>query len=150
MKNFTKVLSLVMVLVIALMSFTGCASIYSKLEKAFGDKGYKVNEKLSEVADKVKAELNKEDYAVELHFLTKDNNISSVLIVEFKSTKELAEAYEKSETVKGFVKDVKNNEDVNKVYDALVEAGYASGNCLVLPLTILYINEVTNVVKSVK
>ena len=113
MKNFTKVLSLVMVLVIALMSFTGCASNYSKLEKALGDKGYKVNEKLSEVADKVKAELNKEDYAVELHFLTKDNNISSVLIVEFKSTKELAEAYEKSETVKGFVKDVKNNEDVN-------------------------------------
>ena len=44
MKNFTKVLSLVMVLVIALMSFTGCASNYSKLEKAFGDKGYKVNE----------------------------------------------------------------------------------------------------------
>ena len=32
MKNFTKVLSLVMVLVIALMSFTGCASNYSKQE----------------------------------------------------------------------------------------------------------------------
>ena len=139
-----------MVLVIALMSFTSCTSNYSKLEKAFNEKGYKENEKLSEAADKIKAELNKEDYAVELHLLTKDNNISSVLIVEFKSTKELAEAYENSETVKGFVKDVKSNEDVNKVYDALVEAGYASGNCLAIPLTILYINEVTNIVKSVK
>ena len=31
-----------------------------------------------------------------------------------------------------------------------VNAGYANGNCLVVPASILYINEITNIVKSVK
>lgn len=36
------------------------------------------------------------------------------------------------------------------MYNALVNAGYANGNCLVVPASILYINEITNIVKSVK
>ena len=95
------------------------------------------------------AELEQEEYAVELHMLTKTDGLASVLIIEFKSTKELTEAYNKSNTMQGFVKDVQENEDVNKVYDELAKAGYACGNCLCLPLAILSVNEITNVVKSV-
>ena len=74
----------------------------------------------------------------------------SAIVIEFKSTKELVEFYESSATAQGLVKDVSENEDVKKMYNALVNAGYANGNCLVLPASILYINEITNIVKSVK
>lgn len=99
----------------------------------------------------IKEELAKEEYAVELHMLTKKSNgLTSAIVIEFKSTKELVEYYESSATVQGLVKDVSENEDVNKMYNALVNAGYANGNCLVVPASILYINEITNIVKSVK
>ena len=61
----------------------------------------------------------------------------------------MVEAYNESATIQGLVQDISENEDVNEVYNALEEAGYACGNCLCVPLAILSINEITNIVKSV-
>ncbi len=151
MKNAVRVLSLVLVLVMAATMFVSCSNKYSKLQKAFEDKGYEENTALEDTSNKIKAELEKDNLAVELHLLTKKSNgLSSVLIVEFKSTDDMIKAYNDSETIKGLVKDISSNEDAQKVYDALKNAGYANGNCLCIPLSLLYVNEITNIVKSVK
>ena len=151
MKKITKIVSLALVLVMALTMLASCGSKYSAIEKAFIDACYENNTTFTGIMNTIKEELAKDEYAVELHLLTKKSNgITSAIIIEFKSTKELVEFYESSETVKGLVKDLSKNEDVNKMYNALVEAGYANGNCLVLPASVLYLNEITNIVKSVK
>lgn len=152
MKKLTKIVSLALVLVMAVMMLASCGgSKYPAIEKAFVDAGYENNTTFTGVMNTIKEELAKEEYAVELHMLTKKSNgLTSAIVIEFKSTKELVEYYESSATVQGLIKDVSENEDVNKMYNALVNAGYANGNCLVVPAGILYINEITNIVKSVK
>ncbi len=129
MKKTVRFLSIVLVFIMVATMLTSCGSKYPALQKAFKDKGYEENAKFTAIAE-----------AVELHMLTKTDGLASVLIIEFKSTKELTEAYNKSNTMQGFVKDVQENEDVNKVYDELAKAGYACGNCLCLPLAILSVN----------
>ena len=152
MKKLTKIVSLALVLDLAVMMLASCGgSKYPAIEKAFVDAGYENNTTFTGVMNTIKEELAKEEYAVELHMLTKKSNgLTSAIVIEFKSTKELVEYYESSATVQGLIKDVSENEDVNKMYNALVNAGYANGNCLVVPASILYINEITNIVKSVK
>ena len=152
MKKLAKIVSLALVLVMAVMMLASCGgSKYPAIEKAFVDAGYENNTTFTGVMNTIKEELAKEEYAVELHMLTKKSNgLTSAIVIEFKSTKELVEYYESSATVQGLIKDVSENEDVNKMYNALVNAGYANGNCLVVPASILYINEITNIVKSVK
>ena len=152
MKKLTKIVSLALVLVMAVMMLASCGgSKCPAIEKAFVDAGYENNTTFTGVMNTIKEELAKEEYAVELHMLTKKSNgLTSAIVIEFKSTKELVEYYESSATVQGLIKDVSENEDVNKMYNALVNAGYANGNCLVVPASILYINEITNIVKSVK
>lgn len=152
MKKLTKIVSLALVLVMAVMMLASCGgSKYPAIEKAFVDAGYENNTTFTGVMNTIKEELAKEEYAVELHMLTKKSNgLTSAIVIEFKSTKELVEYYESSATVQGLIKDVSENEDVNKMYNALVNAGYANGNCLVVPASILYINEITSIVKSVK
>lgn len=151
MKKITKIVSLALVLVMALTMLASCGSKYSAIEKAFVDAGYENNTTFTGVMNTIKEELAKDEYAVELHMLTKKSNgLTSAIVIEFKSTKELVEFYDSSATAQGLVKDVSENEDVKKMYNALVNAGYANGNCLVLSASILYINEITNIVKSVK
>ena len=60
----------------------------------------------------------------------------------------MVEAYESSATIRGLVKDIADSEDVNAVYNALKDAGYAKDNCLVIPLSLIYAKEITNIVKS--
>ena len=62
----------------------------------------------------------------------------------------MKKAYDDSATIQGLVKDVSSNENAQAFAEALENAGYAKGNCLAIPLSVLYINEITNIVKSVK
>lgn len=148
MKKTLRIVSIVLVAVMLVLALVSCSK-YPALQKAFEEKGYKVNEKLEGKTETIQKELEEENLAVTLHLLTKENGFTSVLIIEFKSTQDMVKAYEDSKTVKGFVEDVKDNEDVQAMYNALKEAGYANGNCLCLPL-LGNINEITNIVKSVK
>lgn len=147
MKKLAKILSLVLVLAMATLALVGCSS-YSSLKKAFEAKGYTENEKLEKVAESIKEELEKDDLAVTLHLMTKENGLTSALIIEFNSTEDMKKAYDDSETIKGLVKDISSNEDVAAFQKAMEDAGYAKGNCLVVPLSILYINEITTIVKE--
>lgn len=149
MKKVSKIFVAVLCVCLSIVTFTACSK-YNALLKAFEKEGFVVSETLEKNNSKMKEDLEKEDLAVELHFLYKDSITSpaAALIIEFKSTKELKEKYNESETLKGFVKDVENNEDAQAMYDSLVKAGYANGNCLIVPL--LGSKTVTDIVKSVK
>lgn len=149
MKKVSKIFAAVLCVCLSIVTFTACSK-YNALLKAFEKEGFVVSETLEKNNTKMKEDLEKEDLAVELHFLYKDSITSpaAALIIEFKSTKELKEKYNESETLKGFVKDVENNEDAQAMYDSLVKAGYANGNCLIVPL--LGSKTVTDIVKSVK
>lgn len=150
MKKSLRIVSIVLVAVMLVLSLASCSK-YSALQKAFEKEGYKENKTLDSVTEKIQKELEEEKLVVTLHLLTKESNgLTSVLIIEFQSTEDMVKAYEDSETMKGLVKDVKKNEDVKAMYNALKDAGYANGNCLCVPLSLLYINEITNIVKSVK
>ncbi len=151
MKKSLKVLSLVLVLVMAVLTLASCSQ-YNALKSAFEKNGYEENTKLEDTAEKIKTELEKDNLTVTLHLMTKKEGLTagltSALIIEFKSTEDMKKAYEDSETIKGFVKDVSSNEDVKEFQKVLENAGYAKGNCLVVPLSIMYINEITNIVKE--
>lgn len=149
MKKVSKVLAAVLCVCLSIITLTACSK-YDALLKAFEEEGYKENTEFTTVIDGIKEELEKEEYAVELHYLDKGNLTGGALIIEFKSTKELQEAYKDSNTLQGFVQDVKENEDIKDVYNALVDAGYAKGNCLILPLSAVNYIEITKIVKSVK
>lgn len=149
MKKLTKVLALVLVLATLAFTLVSC-STYSNVKKAFEKEGYTESTTLEDAAKKYKEEAEKENLAVTIHAFTKKSGLSSdiVLVYEFNATDDLKKAFNESETIKGFVKDVTSNEDVNAVYDALVNAGYVNGNCFVFSLNPLNMNEVTNIVKK--
>lgn len=150
MKKLVQIMSLVLLVAFAVTCLASCNK-YPALKKAFEKEGYKENETLESTATKIKEEMEKDELAVNIHMLTKESNgITSVLIVEFKSTEDMKKAYDDSATIQGLVKDISSNEDVKAFAEALENAGYAKGNCLAIPLSLLYVNEITNIVKSVK
>ena len=150
MKKLTRVLALVLLVAATATLLVSCNK-YPALKKAFEKEGYKENTALENVSTKIKEELEKDDLTVTLHLLTKESNgLTSVLIIEFKATEDMKKAYDDSATIQGLVKDISSNEDAQAFADALENAGYAKGNCLAVPLSILYVNEITNIVKSVK
>ncbi len=139
-------------LVGCLLTITACGSksSYPALEKAFTAKDFTVVEELSAITDGIKKELEEDDFVIEPHLLVKDSILkpATAFIIEFKATDDLKEAFAESETLQGFAKDVQKNEDAKALYNSLVEAGYAKGNCLILP--IIGSEEVTQIVKDMK
>lgn len=145
MKKFTQTLIALMLVLVAVLSFTACSS-YPKLKNAFIKEGYQESETVEKIADTIKEDFEKDDLAVECHLLSK--SLSFVLICEFNTTDEMAKAFNDSETMQGLIKDAKKNEDLKAVYDSLEETGLVKGNCLVIPLSILNTVEVVNIVKN--
>lgn len=151
MKKLTKVLALVLVLATLALTLVSC-STYGKIKSALEKNDYVENTDLDTVATAIKKELEKEDLAVEIHMFAKKGTLAkNVLVVEFKATDDMKKAYEDSNTMQGLIKDIQKNDDAKAFYDALVEAGYANGNCLVFPLSVLqseFIKEVKDIVKN--
>lgn len=148
MKKIIKLLTVATLIVSCLLTM-GCSS-YGRLEKAFLDAGYTAVEQLDQVAETIKADLEKEDLVITAHGFTKKSGLTSdfVIIFEFKSTKDLAKACKESNTLAGFIDDLEQDEDLQDIYEELVEEGYAKGNCLVFSLNILNAKNVTNIVKG--
>ncbi|MBQ1957094.1 MAG: hypothetical protein II365_04920, partial [Clostridia bacterium] len=119
MKTFVKIMTAVVLVTVLVVSLVSCTSKYGDIRAAFEKEGYSENQSLESTSKAIKEELEKKDFAVEIHLLTKSNKITSALVVEFKSTQEMVEAYESSATIKGLVKDIADSEDVNAVYNAL-------------------------------
>ncbi len=128
MKKLTKILTLVLVIALSL-TMVACSS-YKKVEKALVNIGYETIQQ-NDTADKMKDE---SDVAVKMHLLSK--GISVVCVFEFKATDDMIEYYKDSNTMQGFMQDVKEDGSAKEFYDDLVEKGLAKGNCLVLCLSL--------------
>ena len=132
--------------VVMAMSFAACASSYGALKKAFENEGYSESQTMEGFTSDIKKALEKDEISPNMHVFTKDL-VKIAMVIEFKSTEEMKKFYDNNEIVRDHVKNVTSNEDVKAFQKSMEDAGYAKGNCLVLP-AITCISEVTAIVKK--
>ncbi len=144
MKKISIIATLLLVLAMA-MGLAACSS-YGAVKKAFENEGYSESQSMEGFTADIKKALEKDEISVNIHVMTKDI-VKIAMIIEFKSTQEMKDFYDNNEIVRTHVKNVTENEDVKAFQKSLEDAGYAKGNCLVLP-AITCISEVTAIVKK--
>ena len=134
MKTITKILSLMLVLTLSI-SMMACSS-YGKVEKALNELGYSVIE--GNEADKQSSNYEDMESVTDVHVLSKTVLFtpSIVIVLEFKSTDELVEAYKESNTFQGIIEDINENEDAKELYNQLQENGFVCGNCMILAISL--------------
>lgn len=150
MKKLAKILTLALVVVLSL-TMVACSS-YKKVEKALVNIGYAVIES-DDTANNVKEE---SDVAITMHVLSNKDSLKAteiyklnvVMILEFKATDDMIEYYKDSDTMQGFIKDVKDDGTAKEFYDSLVEKGLANGNCLVISTNPIAAEAVMEAVKG--
>lgn len=151
MNKFAKILTSILLVVVLALTLTGCSS-YGKVEKALKNIGYTAIES-SDDADKIKGE---SEIAVTVHALTNKDSLSItevakinvVVVLEFKETKEMKDFYEDSDTLKGLVKDIKDDGTAEDFYNKLVEKGFAKGNCLIISINPIATSDVCDAIKN--
>ena len=148
MKKLIKILSIALVLVFAL-GFVACSS-YGKLKKAFEKEGYVVNKEFDGILNDLTADAEENEIVVKPYMMVKADGImtDSVWILEFNATEDIKEFVSNSESAKGFIKDVASDKNAQDFYNALLEAGYVNGNCLVFSTNPLNRAEVIDIVKN--
>lgn len=152
MKRITKLLILLCLVVAIATSLVACGSTYGKVEGALKNIGYKVVQTSNEAED-IKEE---SDVVVTPHILsnadslglTEAYKLNIVIVFEFRATDEMLEMYKESDTLKGFIKDVKDDGSAQEFYNSLVEKGYANGNCLIFSTNPLAESEVKTAIKQ--
>lgn len=108
-------------LLVFLFTFlVGCNS-FNGIKKNFENAGYTYSEEVNTTIKSLLTEFEKEDVVVTPHVFTKSLNIAVVL--EFKSTKEMNQQIEESETLKGLLKDFQKSD-------------FVKGNCVLIPFGI--------------
>ncbi len=146
MKKMTKLMAILLVVVSAL-SLVACSSKYGALKSTFEKNGYTESQDVESWNKKITAEIKGDedkDMVTNVHVFykktDKDTTIGDllsrnvILVLEFKATEDMMKFYNESNTAQGAVKDIQKSEDAKAFYNALVEAGYANGNCLVLAI----------------
>lgn len=129
MKKIIQISALLIALVLCL-GLVACSS-YGKIEKALTDNEYKVVEK-DAVANSIESENSKEDNGLKIHCFYKTKKLTTVYVLEVKSTDEMKELIDDSDTIKGLISDIKNDGTAEEIYKALEEKGLVNGNCLVI------------------
>ncbi len=138
MKTITKILSLMLVLTLSI-SMMACSS-YGKVEKALNELGYSVIE--GNDADKQSSNYEDMESVTDVHVLSKKVDAGLVdiplyvIVLEFKSTDELVEAYKESNTLQGIIEDINESEDAKELYNQLQENGFVCGNCMILAISL--------------
>ena len=119
MKNVIKVLALSMVVVLSVLMLVSC-STYGKIQSAFEDAGYTLQNADNEKTGEIKTEDGVITYTI--HTFQKEGEgilgsitqgLSTTVVWAFGSDADLAAALEESETLKGLIKDAQNSDYVN-------------------------------------
>lgn len=114
-----KVLSL-FILLFFVFTLVGCSSI-NGIKGDFIDAGYTYDEEDNQNIQDLMTEFEEKNITVTPHLFKKNLNLAIVL--EFKSTKEMNEQIDESETLKGLLKDIQKSD-------------FVRGNCLLIPIGI--------------
>lgn len=149
MKKLSKLCAVALLVVMAL-SLVACGTTYPKIKSAFENAGYTESKDVEEANKSFYSYTGTDgkDVVLTAHALVKDGGISTALILEFKATDDMIQYYKDNKMVRDAVKDVTEDEDAKAFYNALVEKGYANGNCMLVPLTVLYANEMKDIMKK--
>ena len=142
MKKLLKLSTLLLTLVL-LFNFAACSS-FGKVKKALKDIGYEVVG--TEESDLAKDAKNDERVA-NVHVLYNNKTLTVVVVFEFRATDELVDYFKDNDTLKGLVKDIKEDGTVDEIYAALKETGLVYKNCIVAPIIGL---DAGNVLKAIK
>lgn len=143
MKKLLMTITSIALLLTLSLSLVACSS-YGKIEKALEEIGYTKVESSQEAED-----IEKEsEVPVTMHVFSNTAKFDMVIVMEFKSTDEMKEYYEDSDTLQGLVKDIKEDGSAKEFYDSLVEKGYANKNCLVISVNPLVADAVKTAVKN--
>ena len=119
MKNVIKVLALSMVVVLSVLMLVSC-STYGKIQGAFEDAGYTLQNADKEATGEIETENGVITYTI--HTFQKEGEgllggltqgLSTAIVWEFSSSSDLMAAIEESETLKGLIKDAQNSDYVN-------------------------------------
>lgn len=151
MKKFTKALT-VLLIVLATATLVAC-NTFGKVQKALEEIGYKAVETSNDTAEDME---NESEVAVTVHLFSNADSISvaeiakinTVIVFEFKATKDMIEFYKDSDTMQGLLKDIREEGSAEEFYNKLVEEGYANGNCLVMSVNFLVAGEVREAIKN--
>ena len=81
-----------------------------------------------------------------VHVLSNNTKLTVVIVIEFRATDELVDYFKESNTLKGLVKDIKEDGTVDEIYNALKTAGLVHKNCIVAPIGF----DAENVLKTIK
>ena len=148
MKKLLKLSTLLLTLVL-LFNFAACSS-FGKVEKALKDIGYKVVDTEENALSK---DAKNDERVANVHVLSNKDSLSLeniakltvVVVFEFKATDELVDYFKDNDTLKGLVKDIKEDGTVDEIYAALKEVGLVHKNCIVAPLGL----DMDNVLKTI-
>ena len=143
MKKILKLLALSVLTFVICFSSIACSS-YSKLEKTIKNLGYEK----ARATDIVKEEENDAAVNVKIHVFKK-GLIAKVWIVEFNDIEDIKTFVLESDTAQMWIENINEDGTDKEYYNKLVDAGYANGNCLVIPLSI-DVNECVEVKNAVK
>ncbi len=155
MKKLSKICAIALLIVMSL-SLVACVNTYPKVKKAFEDAGYTQSETVEAVTKDLLAATENEgkDIAVTMHVFLKGGLVTGnkAIILEFKATDDMIDYYKNNEIVRDAVSAVINDEDAKSFYNSLVEAGYANGNCMLVPVGITgeALTEMTTIMKNAK
>ena len=153
MKKSIRLLTFLLILTIAI-TLVGC-STFNKVDKALTEIGYEKIESNDDAKD-TKKDAEESEYSITVHVYSNKNNVSvaeilkfnTVMVLEFKATKDMKEYYEQSNTLQGLIKDIEEDGSAEEFYNKLVEKGYANGNCLVFSFNLLVADEVKTAIKG--
>ncbi len=137
MKKILKLTAMIMVVVLSLTVLVACSDKYPAIKKAFEDEGYSESTQVEALASSLKTALERDDFEINVHILTKitlTGGIRTAIVIEFKETDELKNAIAENETLKNALMEFVSSQDVQDYYAELEEAGYANGNCLLVPV----------------
>ncbi len=139
MKKFTKLLSLILIFVLA-MGVTACSSCenessYDKLTKAITELGYNIEQNSKEASN------YKDDDIVNVYVFAKKYNLGEsyitarVIVLEIDSVDDVDDVYEDLDipaTVKNLIHEIIHGSETKSVYDNLKKAGAAYDNFLII------------------
>ena len=143
MKKLLKLSTLLLTLVL-LFNFAACSS-FGKVEKALKGAGYA---KIEIEENDVYNEAKDDERVTNVHLFSNKDSLSGielakltiVVVIEFRATDELVDYFKESDTLKGLVKDIKEDGTADEIYNALKTAGLVHENCIVAPLGLDVIN----------
>ena len=130
MKKIVKITSLLLVLTLSLFAIA-CSS-YGKVEKAFLDNGYSLAQEINDTSKAIKEDVEGLEIEAKYYNFIKSGLANEVLVIEFKAKDDLVKASRNLSSINLQLSGIDTKAETDDLYDSLVDAGYANGNCLAI------------------